>query len=94
MKILCIMSVIVHVIMGQTGYEIAKMVDERNKPKDQSSKTTMILTNSKGRTRTSTIYSKILNGGEKQINSWLGVHYENTVCHVTNRSCNHGSNRL
>ena len=36
MKILCIMSVIVHVVMGQTGYEIAKMVDERNKPKDQS----------------------------------------------------------
>ena len=67
MKILCIISVILHVIMGQSGYEIAKMVDERNKPKDQSSKTTMILTNSKGRTRTSTIYSKTLNGGEKQI---------------------------
>jgi hypothetical protein len=43
------------------------MVDERNVPKDQSSKTTMILTNSKSRTRTSTIYSKTLNGGEKQI---------------------------
>lgn len=67
MKILCIISVILHVIMGQSGSEIAKMVDERNKPKDQSSKTTMILTNSKGRTRTSTIYSKTLNGGEKQI---------------------------
>ena len=67
MKILCIMSIIVHVIMGQTGYEIVKMVDERNVPKDQSSKTTMILTNSKGRTRTSIIFSKTLNGGEKQI---------------------------
>ena len=66
MKILCIMSLIVHVIMGQTGYEIAKMVDKRNKPKDQSSKTTMILTNSKGRTRTSTIYSKTLKGGENR----------------------------
>ena len=61
------MSVIVHVIMGQTGYEIAKMVDERNKPKDQSSKTTMILTNLKGRTRTSTIYSTSLKVGQKQI---------------------------
>ena len=67
MKILCIVSVIVHVIIGQTGYEIAKMVEDRAKPKDQSSKTTMLLTNSKGRTRTSTIYSKTLNGGEKQI---------------------------
>ena len=30
MKILCIMLVIVYVILGQTGYEIAKMIDERN----------------------------------------------------------------
>ena len=67
MKILCIMLVIVYAILGQTGYEIAKMVEDRATPKDQSSKTTMILTNSKGRTRTSTIYSKTLSGGEKQI---------------------------
>ena len=67
MNILCILLVIVNVILGQTGYEIAKMVEDRATPKDQSSKTTMILINSKGRTRTSTIYSKTLSGGEKQI---------------------------
>lgn len=54
-------------LFAQSGYEIAKMVDEKNQPNDMISKTTMVLTNSKGKTRTSTMLSKSMNGGEKQI---------------------------
>jgi outer membrane lipoprotein-sorting protein len=46
---------------------IAKMVDERKAPQDIVSKTTMLLTNSKGKTRTSTILSKSINNSSKQI---------------------------
>ncbi|SVB29055.1 uncharacterized protein METZ01_LOCUS181909, partial [marine metagenome] len=33
-------------VFGQTGSEIAKMMDEKPTPKDMSNKTNMILTNS------------------------------------------------
>ena len=51
----------------QDGLAIAKMVDERKAPQDIVSKTTMLLTNSKGKTMTSTILSKSINNGSKQI---------------------------
>ncbi len=51
----------------QDGMAIAKMVDERKAPQDIVSKTTMLLTNSKGKTRTSTILSKSINNSSKQI---------------------------
>ena len=51
----------------QDGLAIAKMVDERKAPQDIVYKTTMLLTNSKGKTRTSTILSKSINNGSKQI---------------------------
>jgi outer membrane lipoprotein-sorting protein len=54
-------------LAAQTGYEIAKMIDGKIQPKDMISKTTMILTNKKGKTRISTMLSKSINGGEKQI---------------------------
>ena len=67
MKILCIILVIVHVVIGQTGFEIAKMVDEKATPEDMSNKTNMVLTNSKGKSRTNTMASKSMDGNKKQI---------------------------
>ena len=54
-------------ILGQTGYELAKMVDEKPTPKDLSNKTKMVLTNSKGKSRTNAMASKSTDGNEKQI---------------------------
>ena len=54
-------------VFGQTGSEIAKMVDEKPTPKDMSNKTNMILTNSKGKSRTNTMASKSMDGNKKQI---------------------------
>ena len=54
-------------ILSQTGLEIAKMVDEKPSPKDMSNKTTMVLTNSKGKTRTNAMVSKSVDGNKKQI---------------------------
>ncbi len=52
---------------SQTGYDIAKKVDQRLEPADMTANLTMVLTNSKGKTRTSTIRSVSVRGGEKQI---------------------------
>ncbi|MDP6533578.1 MAG: outer membrane lipoprotein-sorting protein [Candidatus Marinimicrobia bacterium] len=67
MKIFIPLVLMITNLIGQSGYEIAKMVDEKAQPKDMVSKTTMVLTNNKGKTRTSTMHSKTMNGGEKQI---------------------------
>ena len=55
------------IIFGQTGIEIAKMVDERKTPKDMSNVTKMVLKNSKGKTRTNLMVSKSMDGNKKQI---------------------------
>ncbi|MFQ6614875.1 MAG: outer membrane lipoprotein-sorting protein [Fidelibacterota bacterium] len=52
---------------GQTGYNIAKKVDQRLEPADLTANLTMVLTNSRGKTRSNTIRSVSMNGGEKQI---------------------------
>ena len=54
-------------VLSQTGLEIAKMVDEKPSPKDMFNKTTMVLTNSKGKTRTNAMVSKSMDGNKKQI---------------------------
>lgn len=54
-------------LFGQTGFEIAKMVDEKPTPKDMSNRTKMVLTNSKGKSRTKEMVSKSTGGNEKQI---------------------------
>ena len=54
-------------LFGQTGLEIAKMVDMRKTPKDQSNITKMILTNSKGKKRINIIKSKSMDRNKKQI---------------------------
>tara|TARA_Y100001968_G_scaffold200458_1_gene184012 strand:+ start:105 stop:299 length:195 start_codon:yes stop_codon:yes gene_type:complete len=53
MRILFIHLVFLGFVFGQTGYEIAKKLDEKIKPKNMVSKTTMLLTNSRGKTRKS-----------------------------------------
>ena len=54
-KIIFLLIIIFSTSYPQDGLAIAKMVDERKAPQDIVSKTTMLLTNSKGKTRTSTI---------------------------------------
>jgi hypothetical protein len=58
MKRIITISVLASLLMGQSGIEIAKMVDEKLSPKDMSNKTKMVLTNSKGKTRANTMISK------------------------------------
>ena len=60
-----------YICFGQTGKEIAVMIDELSSPIDMKNETTMILTNSKGKTRTNKMISQILNGSEKQITWFL-----------------------
>ena len=67
MKRIITISVLASLLMGQSGIEIAKMVDERLSPKDMSNKTKMVLTNSKGKTRANTMISKTMDGNKKQI---------------------------
>ena len=66
-KLLRAFSFFLSIIYAQNGLEIATMVDNRKVPEDIISKTTMLLTNRKGKTRTSTILSKSSNNGSKQI---------------------------
>ena len=66
-NIFIIFTSILSIIYAQNGLEIATMVDNREVPKDIISKTTMLLTNRKGKTRNSTILSKSSNNGSKQI---------------------------
>ena len=62
-----VMPFMLSLVFSQTGPEIARMVDAKKSPKDMISRTTMILTNSKGKTRTNTMFSKSIDGGKKQI---------------------------
>ena len=54
-------------IFSQTGFEIATMVDEKPTPMDMSNKTKMILTNSKGKSRSNAMISKSMDGNKKQL---------------------------
>lgn len=69
MKLFFILSLNV-VLFSQSGYEIAKMMDEKPSPKDMSNRTQMVLTNSKGKTRTNAMVSKSVDGNKKQI-TWF-----------------------
>ena len=66
MKLIFILSLNV-VLFSQSGYEIAKMMDEKLSPKDMSNRTKMVLTNSKGKIRTNAMVSKSVDGNKKQI---------------------------
>ena len=65
-KILIVLT-FVSSLFSQTGYEIAKMVDEAPTPMDMSNKTKMILTNSKGKSRANAMISKSMAGNKKQL---------------------------
>ena len=54
-------------VFSQTGFEIATMVDEKPTPMDMSNKTKMILTNSKGKSRSNAMISKSIDGNKKQL---------------------------
>ena len=54
-------------VFAQSGQDIAEMIEDRPTPDDLINQTIMILTNSKGKTRTHKMISKSKNGGEKQI---------------------------
>jgi len=66
-KIFITTFLLIGVLLSQTGYDIAKKVDERQKPKDVKADLTMVLTNKKGKTRTSTIRSISKDESKKQI---------------------------
>ena len=48
MKYFLVGSFFVSVLTGQSGYDIAKKLDEKEQPKDLIYRTSMVLTNSKG----------------------------------------------
>lgn len=54
-------------VVAQTGLDIARQMDERETPEDMKADLTMILTNARGNTRSSTIRSVSMNGTEKQM---------------------------
>ena len=54
-------------LLAQTGLEIAQMLDQKPAPKDLTNEARMILTNSKGKSRSSEMVSKSLNKNEKQM---------------------------
>ena len=54
-------------VFSQAGRDIAEMIENRPAPDDLINQTVMILTNSKGKTRTHKMISKSKNGSEKQI---------------------------
>ena len=48
MKYKLIILISLSILPGQSGYEIAKKLDEKHIPKNMVSKASMVLTNSKG----------------------------------------------
>ena len=67
MKYFLVGSFFVSVLTGQSGYDIAKKLDEKEQPKDLINRTSMVLTNSKGKTRTNTMISKSMDSNRRQM---------------------------
>ena len=67
MKYLVVNFYLVTVIWGQSGLDIAKMIDEKEQPKDLFNKTFMVLTNSKGKSRMNAMISKSTDRNKRQI---------------------------
>ncbi|GIS70724.1 MAG: hypothetical protein CM1200mP10_03010 [Candidatus Neomarinimicrobiota bacterium] len=62
-KIIFLLIIFFFYFLSARWNSYSKDVDERKAPQDIVSKTTMVLTNSKGKNRTSTILSKSINNG-------------------------------
>lgn len=54
-------------LLAETGYDIAKAMEDKAAPKDMKSNMTMVLTNKQGKTRESTIRSITADDNRKQI---------------------------
>ena len=67
MRNIFIVIVGISIVFGQSGYEITKTLDEKFKPKNMISKTTMVLTNSKGKTRNNVMISKTMDNSRRQL---------------------------
>ena len=67
MKYFLVGSFFVSVLIGQSGYDIAKKLDEKEQPKDLINRKSMVLTNSKGKTRTNTMISKSMDSNRRQM---------------------------
>ncbi|MBT4554827.1 MAG: outer membrane lipoprotein-sorting protein, partial [Candidatus Marinimicrobia bacterium] len=70
MKKPIIIILLIGYVFSQTGFEIAKLVDEKPSPDDMSNTTKMVLTNKKGKSRSLSMVSKSMDGNKKQI-SWF-----------------------
>ena len=57
----------ISISLGQSGYEIAKRLDEKDKPKNMVNRTSMVLTNSKGKTRNSVMITKTMDNSRRQL---------------------------
>ena len=66
-KYISLIILIAGYAFSQTGLQVAQKIDEKQKPKDMKANLTMVLTNSKGKTRTSTIRSISKDDSKKQI---------------------------
>ena len=64
-KLMIIISL--SILSAQSGYEIAKKLDEKHTPKNMVSKTSMVLTNSKGKTRNSVMLTKTMDDSRLQL---------------------------
>ena len=66
-KFIITFTILISYLFGQTGLEIAQKIDERDAPKDMKVNLTMLLTNKKGKTRSSTLRSISKDDATKQI---------------------------
>jgi outer membrane lipoprotein-sorting protein len=66
-KYISIIVLIVSISFSQTGFDIAVQIDEKQKPNDMKTNLTMVLTNKRGKTRTSTLRSVTKDDSKKQI---------------------------
>lgn len=66
-KYISIFVIMASFVFSQTGLEIAQKIDKKQKPKDMKADLSMVLTNKKGKTRSSTIRSISKDDSKKQI---------------------------
>ena len=67
MKNKLIIIISLSILSAQSGDEIAKKIDEKHTPKNMVSKTSMVLTNSKGKTRNSVMLTKTMDYSRLQL---------------------------
>ena len=57
----------ISISLGLSGHEIAKRLDAKDKPKNMVSRTSMVLTNSKGKMRNSVMITKTMDNSRRQL---------------------------